>query len=272
MKFNFTFFYKQLAFILIINFFAGVLIPLKAQKVFQLAPPILLYNSIIFKDSAVLTMKFAMPGASVHYTLDGSEPSLVSAEYKAPIIVKKNGTVVKAASFCTGFTSSNTVTANFVKSGKPIASIDGSKPNLKYPGRNSEVLYDLQAGGMAFGNGDWMGFNEDTVLLNVHLYKKERVDSISVHALRSQESWIFLPQKINYYQIGKHGNRKQLGSLIFPLPEEKEKSDIFILTMSLEQLNIKDLQIEIITLDKIPDWHDGKGKHAWFFVDEVLVR
>lgn len=272
MKFNLTFFYKRLAFILIINFFAGVLIPVKAQEVFHLAPPILVYNSIIFKDAAVLTMKFAMPGASVHYTLDGSEPSLVSAEYKAPIIVKKNGTVVKAASFCTGFKPSNTVEVNFVKAGKLITSIEGSTPNPKYPGRSPGVLYDLLAGGMAFGNGDWMGFNEDTVLLNVHLSKKERVDSISVHALRSQESWIFLPQKINYYQIGKHGNRKLLGSLIFPLPEEKEKSDILMLTMSLEQLNIKDLQIEIITLDKIPGWHDGKGKHAWFFVDEVMVQ
>lgn len=31
------------------------------------------------------------------------------------------------------------------------------------------------------------------------------------------------------------------------------------------------LKLVLLPLKKIPDWHPGKGKHAWLFIDEIKV-
>ncbi len=47
---------------------------LQAQE-FRLAPPILRCDQVFFDQIATVRMNFALNGAQIRYTLDGSEPS-----------------------------------------------------------------------------------------------------------------------------------------------------------------------------------------------------
>jgi alpha-mannosidase len=46
-----------------------------------------------FLDSMVVQLSSPMPGAEVHYTLDGSEPSAASLKYAQPLVLKKTTTL-----------------------------------------------------------------------------------------------------------------------------------------------------------------------------------
>ena len=87
-----------------------------AQNSFQLARPLIKYESVFFKDSAKLELKFAQRGAKIYYTVDNKmpsenlhEPSEKSLHYKKAFVFKKHFTTIKAKVFCKGFKPSETV-------------------------------------------------------------------------------------------------------------------------------------------------------------------
>ena len=38
-----------------------------------------------------------------------------------------------------------------------------------------------------------------------------------------------------------------------------------------EKIKSNKLKLTLSPLQKIPDWHPGKGKHGWLFIDEIKV-
>ncbi len=65
-----------------------------------------------FVDSVLVTITTATSGATIHYTLDGNDPTASSPVYTAPILVTSN-TVVKARAYLSDGTSSTIATASF---------------------------------------------------------------------------------------------------------------------------------------------------------------
>ena len=86
---------------------------------FQLAPPMLKYPSGFFSGSTSFEVIFNQPGAAVHYTLNGKEPTEKDLLYSRPVTIS-NKTIVKAKAFSKDFLPSETVTAHFIKDGKAI--------------------------------------------------------------------------------------------------------------------------------------------------------
>lgn len=64
-------------------------------------------------SSLNVTISCATSGATIYYTIDGSEPTFRSTKYSNPILVNSNITI-KAKTSKTGLISSDTVSANYV--------------------------------------------------------------------------------------------------------------------------------------------------------------
>ena len=92
----------------------------KAQSSVQLAPPLMKYYSVFFKDASIVELKFAQPGTQIHYTLNNQQPTEQDQVYSKPIRVKKSFTTVKAMAAGEGFLNSETVSATFIKDGIKI--------------------------------------------------------------------------------------------------------------------------------------------------------
>ena len=78
----------------------------------QVAPPVLLPASCLFKPSTNVTIACATSGATVRYTLDGSEPTEASAAYAGPIALSAT-TTVKARAFADGKEASDVASATY---------------------------------------------------------------------------------------------------------------------------------------------------------------
>ena len=89
----------------------------------KVADPVLLPASCFFSPSTNVTIACATSGATVRYTLDGSEPTASSAIYSAPIALSAT-TTVKARAFSADKEASDVVFATYTLGEPPAAEPD----------------------------------------------------------------------------------------------------------------------------------------------------
>ena len=244
-----------------------------SQDSFQLAKPLVKYESVFFKDSAKIELKFAQPGARIYYTLDNSTPTEKSILYKRSIVVSKHFTTIKAKVFCDGFLPSETVEYSFAKEGKKIKRTTATAPNQKYPGSGDYTLFDNKGGFENISSKTWMGFDGDTVLINIELAEKQIINEVLLNFLQNQSSWIFLPRQIQIEYFDEVTQRFRLYRKEEYFVEAAAPAACVIRKITIPKPIIRSdkLKVTMVTVNKIPDWHSGKGQHAWCFIDEIKV-
>ena len=169
-----------------------------SQQKFQLAQPMLKYKSAFFTSITSFEVVFDQPGAEVRYTLNGNEPTANDLLYSTPIAITKR-TQVKVKTFGNNFLPSETVSATFVKNGRIIKQIQYSKPNESYNKSKPDILNDNIGGFSNYRSGTWLGYDNDTVTMEIDLIKKETINTILISLLQDENSWIFLPEQILVY-------------------------------------------------------------------------
>ena len=111
---------------------------------------------------------------------------------------------------------SETVSVDFVKTGKAIQQISYTEPHTKYTTNNKNLLSDHIAGNTNFNSGTWLGYDRDTVEVDIVLKKKETINGVLVDILQNESSWIFLPeQMLLYYYDEAQKSYLPLGKEIF---------------------------------------------------------
>jgi hypothetical protein len=245
----------------------------EAQTLPQLAPPLLKYQSVFFKNTATAELKFAMHGTSIHYTLNNQTPTKKDPVYHQPIQINRSFTTIKAMVFGEGFLPSDIVTAKFIKDGLKIKSVQQTPANEKYRGNGSNTLMD-NAGGLTAINGNtWLGYQTDSVQVDLELQSKQQVSSILINCLQDQGSWIFLPQQIQVYCFNEHTKLYELAAQKnnTETAEIKGASCVPILLPIVKKTNSQKIKIILKGLHALPDWHQGKGQPGWLFIDEIKV-
>ncbi|MEW6382173.1 MAG: chitobiase/beta-hexosaminidase C-terminal domain-containing protein [bacterium] len=79
-----------------------------------LATPVLSPSSVTFTGSMSVSITCATQGAIIRYTKDGSEPTVDSPAYTAPLTLTKT-TTLKAKAFKSGYTASDTASETYTK-------------------------------------------------------------------------------------------------------------------------------------------------------------
>lgn len=238
-----------------------------AQKI-QLSPPKSnVQMAMVGKDHPQnLVLDFRMEGATIRYTLDGTEPTINSKLYKIPLKISKPGTI-KAKAFHQDFDPSETVTANFVANGKKILSYNVSEPNPKYAADGSKTLFDGQFGDMSYAK-NYLGYDEGPLEIMIQPDAAQVISNIHISYLANQGAWIFGPSKISVYDE----NNKLLIQKSFDDSTQKKASNHAITTFKVPKTKYNQLKLVIEPVSTIPEWHDGKGSKAWLFVDELWVK
>lgn len=240
------------------------------SQTFQLAAPLLDCSSAYFSDRTSISLRFNEPGTSIHYTLDGSEPTKKSPIYKEPIIITKN-TAFRARSFGDLFLPSTIVAMDLVKTGLPVQEINFTSANEKYSSDKKNILHDAIGGIPKLNDGNWLGYNKDSAVITVELKNRSKVKKILLGFLQDQGSWIFLPEKIRVFAFNEATKKYSLLSQRNFRDIAAAKKYLQVEIAATQPIITKQLRIVLHPLKKIPEWHDGKGSVAWLFVDEINV-
>jgi Fn3 associated len=244
-----------------------------AQDIFQLAPPLVKYNSIFFTDKAVAAIKFAQSGTAVHYTLNNREPTVKDMVYTKPVAIKNNFTTLKVKAFGNSFHPSAAIAVTFIKDGKAVQSVQQTIPDKDYTGSGANTLTDNKGGIPQFGSNTWLGYNCDTVTVTMNLKKEQNIDKVLLHFLQDEGSWIFMPDEININWFEKKSNSfKIFGKEKFIGDTASPGSRCnYRIIQTKSKIRTDKILINIIVKKRIPAWHAAKGEHGWLFIDEIKV-
>ncbi len=206
----------------------------------------------------------------IRYTLDGSDPSIHSPIYSAPLVIAGTNQV-KARAFHKDVASETITTSHFemhLGVGKKISVVNPWSP--RYAGGTNALLDGIRGSAENWGD-QWQGYQGVDFEGIVDLGKSTRVSNVSVGFLQDSPSWIFLPEKVTL-------SYSEDGVSFIPLQsyspqESKRRTDALIRNFSWQvNVNLRYLRIGAKNTGTCPSWHQGKGGKAWIFADEIVIK
>jgi hypothetical protein len=114
------------------------------------APPVVTPAGGMFTNSVAVTLASVTPGAVIHYTLDGTVPSVSSPVYSSPLVLTNPaGVLVQAAGFETGMVASAAVPAYFYNSASlRVATVSGAFTGGPFNGNSTLGLAPTDVAGV----------------------------------------------------------------------------------------------------------------------------
>ena len=244
-----------------------------AQMPVQLAPPLLKYETVFFKQTTKVELKFAEAGTQIRYTLNNQTPTEKDPVYHQPIQISKSFTTLKAVVFGNGYLPSETVAVTFIKDGLKVKSVAQTEPAERFKGDGLNTLIDNKGGLTPINAGTWLGYQRDSVALNIVMERKQSIKSVLINCLLDQGSWVFLPLEIQVYVFDERQQSFQLaGEKMLPATEQVTGASCQpVLVRLSKKITAEKIKIIIKGIQSIPEWHQGKGQPGWIFIDEIKL-
>ncbi len=239
----------------------------------KLNPPILQNDASILFSPVPLKLKHYVPGVTMRYTLDGSDPdSAGSILYQGhPMLTGKS--ILKARAFKKGWLPSDVVQNYFYSELYRPDSIHLLLPiDSNYMKYGAKTLIDQVKGDGGYGSGKWLGFHRNDMQCLL-LFKQPIVArDVTISALVNIGSSIFPPVRIEVWGGTNPQNLRLLAHQEPTQPSGVSPGSLTGYDLTFNPLKVSCLKIIMVPLAKIPDWHAEKGKKGWIFLDEIFVN
>lgn len=245
----------------------------------KLSPPLLQNEEQIITSAVPLKLKHYLPGVSIRYTTNSSEPdSIHSAIYKPGEMINRN-TVIRAKAYKPGWIGSDMMEVLFFKqTHKPDTIIFLTPTDSSYAG-SSKLLTDLDKGTTNFRAGNWLAWRRKKMEILLEYKKPVVVQSVTLSTVIDVYRYAMPPVKVEIWGGEDQNNLKLMGYIIPEQPGPMKK-DSLIRTIAFlkgfeckfKPTSIKYIKIIGTPVFKLPKWHTGKGDNGYIFVDEILVN
>jgi arylsulfatase len=145
-------------------------------------------------------------------------------------------------------------------------------PSPKYPNKGGPTLVDGERGSYDFQDGKWLGFEGGDFEAVVDLGRPMPVGKASAGFLEEQNSWIFLPVRVEiavsadgaaFETVGRFEDAPAAGGA----PRVKDYS-----AAASKEKPVRYVRVRARSVGTCPAWHAGAGGKAWLFVDEISVE
>jgi hypothetical protein len=243
----------------------------------KLNPPRLETDARIIRDTGLsIRMRHFVPGATIRYTLDGTNPDSGGQLYTAPFLLKDRSQF-QAKAYKPGWLPSDPTTATFYAQKFPPDSIHLLLPvDSNYLKFSPHVLIDADKGDLGFGSGKWLGFRKNAFSALLYYRKAVTIRNVTFSSLNDFGSFIFPPTKVEVWGGPDERHLKRLGTRTPAQPDSiagrKAISYLTDYRIEFPPQSVRCLKVIASPVPKLPDWHPGKGTPGWIFFDEILVN
>ncbi len=227
-------------------------------------------KAVYFKDSTEVVLESQTPGAAIHYTLDGNDPTPLSPVYAGPIALARPATV-RALAVRNGCQSIVSPSVRFERL-MGIKNITvPPDPAPEYAGHGALTLVDGKRGAAGVLGEDWLGFEGKDFEAVVDLGETRLVTEITAGFLRDQPRWIFLPAAVEYSIGMTRDNMRTVYTKDFSTVQAAQPR-IKDIAAKIGSVRARYVRVRAKNIGTCPAWHAGAGGKAWLFVDEIAVR
>jgi uncharacterized membrane protein len=240
--------------------------------VYALNPPKIEFEKTLFQDSMELILSHPIRTAEIRYTLDGSEPDSLSSPVYTTSFWVKNTAQIRAKAFAPDWAGS-VIASNLVfKEGiKPKSYKLAFEPNTRYKAKGATSLFDGVKGKTNHTSGDWLGFTDTPLELEIFLENNTQPKGLSLSFLLNESAYIFPPESVEIWTGDQSGWKK-----IDPTPTQTstklEEVRFGVLSYGLPQGSFDKVKVRLKPISKLPAWHPAAGAKGWVFVDEILLN
>jgi uncharacterized membrane protein len=244
-------------------------------KVLRLTTPRIENERKIFTSDFAIQIAHPVKGATIRYTLDGTEPDSVRGLiYESPVNTSSSVTTIKARAYKEGWFGSEATTSSFYKTKyTPDTIVLTTLPERKYFAKGARSLYDHESGDVHYGSSDgWLGYRENPLEIAIEFHHPTELKSVTLSTRHDLGAHIFPAQRIQVWG-GSDKNHLELLSTLQPaqpqafIPPVQSGAEC---TFAPRQLSY--LKIIAVPIPTLPSWHSNKGQKGWFFVDEILFN
>ena len=208
----------------------------------------------------------------IHYTTDGSQPTMRSSLYTKPFKIE-DFKMVRAASFQNGIPLSKTTTELVY----PHSAL-GMKYSLTNPAKNT---YESGVKGLTNGvrgntksYAQWTGFEGKDMEAVFDFGEPRKFKMVEIQFLNKPSSWIFLPDYViaAVSNDGKEWVDIDRADYTHSRSEDKTYIRDAKLRFSEYTKPKRYLKIYAKNIGVCPKGHAGEGKPAWLFSDEIIIE
>ncbi len=225
-----------------------------------------------FMKSTTIELGTVLGENAIHYTLNGSQPSMESPVYQSPIPISETTTLRAFAAKKNG-QKSQTVEAKFFKipKNRKIQLFEEYAP--QYSGGGDLALIDFIRAPADFRTGSWQGYEGVDMEAIVDLGKEQTINRLSLGCLRDQNSWIFLPKTVTFFTSNNGRDFEELKTIkTAAIPIEMIEGSEIKEYMAEKEVSARYVKVVAKNRGTVPYWHKGAGGKAWVFMDEIMVE
>ena len=225
-------------------------------------------------DKGALAVTFnTIDDAPVYYTLDGSEPTINSNKYNGTFYIKDNAALKAVAIRKEG--SNSRVYKQDIKTSKatfkPTKLLTKPAKGYEYTGASTLVdgLYGTTTN---YKTGRWIGFQGNDLEAVIDMQQPTQISNALVRNCVVTGDWIMDAEEI-IIESSADGN--MFTKVYAEKINEKNKShysDIVTHKLSFAPVTARYYKVTVKSVKSMPDWHAGKGKPAYIFVDEIALN
>ena len=208
----------------------------------------------------------------IHFTLDGSDPTIESPVYTTPIDIDSSVTI-KAAIFVDGKLKEAPSTKEIIFH-TAIGMMGQLKfqPNPNYAAKGALSLTDGLKGSDNFRDGYWLGFQGDDLDYKLSFDVPKQIASVTLTFLQNSGAWILMPESVNIDLLDE--NKNVVASVVLVPDSFPEVVGTLVedFNARFKQVNASAIHIKAKNTGVLPEWHEYSGNKAWIFVDEIVVN
>lgn len=219
-------------------------------------------------EGVAVELKSTLKNGAIHYTIDGTEPTLRSPLYSERIPIGQSAGI-KAALYDGPIQRGGIFARLFrlnVATGKEV--LLANPPDEEYCRGGGFSLVNGVTGSLPWNGSDWLGFKGTNLDATIDLADVRSFTTVSIDALRDENSWIYFPKSV---EVKVSDDGKNYRSLKKINADEIDR-DKRVISLSVGQVSARYVRIIAENTGIIPAGQAGEGNPAWLFVDEIMVE
>ena len=227
----------------------------------------------MFNRPLTISMTCADPKAEIHYTTDGSEPTMQSPVYNKSFVILKT-TTIKAKAFKKGSVPSFVTLRQFNRLN--LKSTTFVNPPAERYGKDADIaLMDGKKGASGDWQNDWLGFEGVDMVATIELAVPTKINTVKIGLGHEPNDWVVWPKGVwvSFSSDGDEFGEWQPADLpVFDRPDKMQGFGRIEARLRTDGKQWKYVRVKVENQGVLPDWHPYKGQKSWIMVDEVTIE
>ena len=227
----------------------------------------------MFNRPLTISMTCADRDAEIHYTTDGSEPTMKSPVYKSSFVILKT-TTIKAKAFKKGMFSSFVALRQFDRLNVKNTTFV-NPPAERYSKDADIALMDGVKGNPSDLDNDWLGFEGVDMDAIIELAVPTKISTVKIGLCHRPNQWVVWPKGvwICFSKDGKAFTEWQMAELpVFNQRDPMKSLGRIEARARVNEQQVKFIRVKVENQCLLPSWHPYAGYNAWIMVDEVEIE